>query len=483
MNDTYITLFIIGALLVGGVVGYVLTPQETIIGLSETEVSARVSTAVDDVTTQKDAEIVILEKRIENLQSGTDDEVEDEVDEANIFEYIVDGLYLNTLLEGTYSDREVKDLFDGEIKFDGDNYDAEETLIIKDIKLLANGDDFEGNIYMTALEGAIEYKLTFENSLNTSLINEDETLEFNFLGDSYEVSEWDSDTITLTKGEKHKLLVGESITIGDKEVVFNGIDSTGEQASMTIGGEDRVFEKDDVKTVNDLEIKMETIFDGSELGQSYINIVVGEDIEVEIQDSNKYIEDSIWNWKISSNSIGIILNEAFTEVDLDNDEKFQAIGVGEEICLPNGYECLTFNGMDSYDTEEYNLELDTKSGLEYVEINGEFQSGTSDYSRVYVNATGIYSDEDLELINKTEIELGDTDSVLIINATGLFFEDFEVNFDLNVTNIGTGDENYFTDFGVLIEDVEDAVDSQEFTIFVPEDGRIEGSITISQISA
>ena len=41
--------------------------------------------------------------------------------------------------------------------------------------------------------------------------------------------------------------------------------------------------------------------------------------------------------------------------------------------------------MIEEDTEEYNLELDEKSGVEYVRIDGNFESGTSDYDRIYVN--------------------------------------------------------------------------------------------------
>jgi len=129
------------------------------------------------------------------------------------------------------------------------------------------------------------------------------------------------------------------------------------------------------------------------------------------------------------------------------------------------------------DTEEYNLELDEKSSVEYVRIDGNFESGTSDYDRIYVNVSDYkIFDRDLDEITGT-IELGDTDSKLITNVTGLFFEDFNVNYALDESNIGTGDEDYLTDFGVLVINPEDSVEDNEFNIFVPEK-QLEGSISL-----
>jgi len=399
------------------------------------------------------------------------------VEESTIYEkigYLIDELFLSVgLTEETYSDREIN-LFDGEVEFVGDDYDAEETLILKDIKLMANENDYEGNVYMTLLEGAVEYKLVFENDLNTSLIDEDDTLEFEFLGMNYEISNWDDTEVTLTKGSEEKLLVGETITIDGKEVSLFAIDESGEKASITVGDEEKVFVEGQTKTVNDLEIKVDTIFDSETA--SYVRLVVGEEVETTIETTDEYEEDSAWNYVITANTIGIILVEEHSEVDLDGDEEFQAFAKGEVFYLPNEYLGIVFNGMLETDTEEYNLELDEKSSVEYVRVDGNFESGTSDYDRVYVNVSGIY-DRDLELIHATEIELADTDSKLIIDSEWLYFEDFEVKYALDESNVGTSDEDYLTDFGVLVMNPEDSVEDNEFNIFVPEE-KLEGSISL-----
>ena len=162
--------------------------------LSPSEVNSEVNSAVNNATSAKDSQIAILQQQIlDSRNQTTETEIEGEVDV--VYDgYLIDELYLSVPLnEDIFSDREIN-LFDGEVKFDGDNYDAEETLVLEKIVLKANENDYEGNVYMNVPSGAIEYKLTFDNELNTSLIDEDDTLEFNFLGVSYEVSNWNNDS-------------------------------------------------------------------------------------------------------------------------------------------------------------------------------------------------------------------------------------------------------------------------------------------------
>ena len=227
-------------------------------------------------------------------------------------------------------------------------------------------------------------------------------------------------------------------------------------------------------------MKLEYSNQATNFGVGRAKIIVAEDIENEVFDGEEYEEDSAWEWVISPNSIGLILVEDFTEVDPDGDEEFSAIGADEKLCLPNDYKCVIFNGMSEEDTEEYSLELDDRDGPK-VRIEGNFQKGTKDYDRIYVNVTGIY-DRDLELIAVDEIELADTDSVLDISTGDLVFEDFTVNMDLddaeaNTNDLNSEDEDWLTDFGLLIVNPEDSAEDQEFSVFVPEE-RLEGSITL-----
>jgi len=347
------------------------------------DLETKIENAVRDAITIKDLKIENLEKLIEGYTNVTEET--DETEEIELKGYLVDELYLETGFNDTYSDRELN-LFDGEIDFDGKDYDAEETLILKDIRLLANENDFEGNVYMTVPEGAIEYKFEFEDDLNTSEITDEETLEFNFLGKEVEISAWDNDEITIFMGTEMLVDEGEIvefesykivlISVTDNSVYLSVEDSSGEL-------ETKIIDEDKTRTVNGLKIRVDDVFSSGT--KSFAELVVGNDLHLEVTDGEEYEEDSIWNWKISANSIGIVLNEDFTEVDSDGDEDFPAVGVGEKLCLPNEYVCVLFNGIVEVDSEEYTFELDTKKTLEYVRVEGSFQSGIENYDRIYIN--------------------------------------------------------------------------------------------------
>jgi len=73
--------------------------------------------------------------------------------------------------------------------------------------------------------------------------------------------------------------------------------------------------------------------------------------------------------------------------------------------------------------------------------------------------------------------LGDTDLVLDMSTGDIVIENFEVNLDLNVTNVGTGDENFLTDYGILVDNIEDSIENQEFRITVPQE-KLEASVSL-----
>ena len=417
-----------------------------------------------------------LNEQIVALQTATE-EIEFEAEaEAEVSGYLLDELYLGVaFLKDIFSDREL-DLFDGEVEFDGEYYDAKETFTLEGFRLLANENDFDGNVYLTVPEEAVSYSLVFESELNTSEIEVDETLSFSFLGKEYEVSSWEGDEITLTSGVSHYLEQGESVEVKGLTVTLVSVYS--EKVHVTVGDEERRIYEGDTARINGLEIFVKEI-DLQQWVEGYkqATLVIGNDVESELESGDEYAEDSPWEWVInaSSNTIGLVLIEDFTEVDEDGDEEFSAIGVGESLCLPEEYVCLRFDGMLEEDSEDYTFELDDRDGLK-VRIDGNFISGVEDYNRVYVNTTGIY-DRDSVLINKNTIELGDTDSELVINATHLTIEDFNVNYALTESNVGDDDEDYLTNYGISVVNPEDSAKDNEYSISVPRE-QLEGTVSL-----
>jgi len=460
-NFNWAQFFVVGiiALVIGGVFGSYLFPNEI---EKECETCQECPTINQ---TQGECETCL---KCEVIDNGTPNEVIKFIGEG----YTIDNLYLNTKLMDILSDKELN-LFDGKVNFDGKDYDAEETLILKDIELKTNEEDFNENVYLTLPKNSIGYLLTFSSNLNTSKINKDETLEFNFLGMDYEVSNWNTNKVTLTKGIEHTMKPGETIVIDGKNVTLEFV--TDDEAYLNVDGQSRSIGEDSTKSLNGLEIQVKDVFSSESYSVAIIR--VGEDLETEIEDGEEYTENSIWEYVINSNSIGIILKEDFKE--LNDREGFDVLDIDETLCLPNDYLCVKYNGLSDENFEDYSFELE--GGIIIVE--GKFTSGLKDYDEIFINGTNglIYEDDDQTLIITEDIFLGDSKLNLTTDGTGVYIDDLKIAIGLDSILVGIKElnstkDNYRTDYGIVIENPEDNIEDYKVSISIPEE-KLEGSIS------
>ena len=495
MNDfNWSQFWVVGiiALLAGGAFTFYFF-QKAPTGLNDEEVQAIVDNAVASTIEGKDIEIAELKSTLSNLENVTGTTVgeggEIIVTEKATVGYLIDELFLEYLLFDELSDREIS-LFDGEVDFDGSDYDAEESLILNGLELRANDNDFEGDVYLTIPRDSISYQFVIETSLDTSKIGvDDETLTFDFLGNEVEISEWDLDTVTFTQGTEHFMTEGESVTFNDKEIVLEYVLKNA--VYVTVDGIGKKIDEGKTGRINIVEIKVdEVLYTGDSTRENKAVIVLGDEVEFEVSDGEEYEDDSIWVWHISENSIGLVLDEEFVELD----EEFSARSKNDEICLPNNYVCIIYNGVEE-DEEKYTFDIYERDEIEYVRVKGNFLSGINDYDTIYIGNNG--TDDGIDgiferdgskflLINATTIELGDTESVLIFDGTDIVIEDFRVDMLLESLEVynrtewinkSSEDEDYRTLHGILVNNPEDSVKDNEFTITVPEE-KLEGSITV-----
>ncbi len=474
MSDIkWMPVFIIGiiALVIGGFIGGIAFPKEIekdCPGLNQT-----------DCPTVNETDCPECEAYPE---CKTDEEIEEEAMITG--GYLMDGLFLETTFNETLSDREIY-LFDGEVEFGGKDYDAEEIFTIANIELRAN-EDFEENVYLTIPEKGFVYEFSLE-SLNTSLIGDndhkEETLVFNLLGKEVEISEWDIDKVKFSMGSSHYLKEGESIVVNNKNITLYIVFD--DKVYVTVGDEDRSIGKGETARVGDLEIFVKEIdYQSYQDGYKQAILIIGTDVESTISTGDEYEEDSIWEWVITPNSIGLTLIEEFTELD----EDFNALAPEEKICLPNDYVCVRYNGLIGEDTEKYTF----KSDGEFIKIKGKFLKDTTEYDEIYIYSNGsIYEDNEYD----SESYIGEEvivikrygenpDSVLQTSGGVITIEDFEVNFDLNdvwtnALNISNKDENYRTNYGILIENPKDNLEDNEVRLEIPKE-KLEGIITVKK---
>ena len=422
------------------------------------DVTADNQAAVDEATKLKEDEIARLNQVIADYA-----EVEKEVAKEDAG-YIIDEIGIGDNFAETLSDREVSKLFDSKIKFDGDSYDAEETVSLTG-DVLANEEDYKGEVYLNLEEGAVEYSYEVSNQLDTSDITEDETLVFNFLGQEVEVSEWDVDKITFTKGNELFLKEGESTMVGDKPVIVKIVNDN--YAYVQVGVDSRKVEEGDVEEIGGLEVEAKEVLDDEE-GDDYVVMKFAEEVLVEVEDGDEYDLDDKWTWVVEPNKLGLVLDAEYNDLDDDN----KPLKAGDKVCLPNNYVCFKYNGL--LNNEFTQITIDDDNDYD-AELRGDFIKGTDDYSRVYVNASGFY-DEDDKLIHVSELLIDNTEDDIKVKIVGTKLEIGDVEIPLALDGIKVGgddissfDETYVTDYGFYIKDHENSVDDNKFSIDVPKD--------------
>ena len=433
--------------------------------------------ALADQAQQFSEQIAAKDGIIANLTTQVSEKVQEKTEEVKeALGYLIDGIYLeNTTVSNLLSDREVSKLLDTKVEFDGEDYDIEESINLTKMQVKANKDDFDGDAYLIIPEGSVEYNVLLDSDLNTSLISDDTPLEFSFLGKDVKITEWDNDRVTFTQGKQVFLKEGESaegVTL--TAVLDNAV-------YVQVGDESKKIGKGSIGKFNDLEVKVEdTVYQAWEGGLQSAELTISNDVKETVDSGDEYADSSIWKYKISPHSIGLILSEEYTELR----DELKPLSVDEKVCLPNEYICVKFNGVADEKTEAIDFDLDTKYEVNYTVVEGNFQKEMDDYDKLYINSTGsiFYRNEskDFALLGR-EVRVGNFDTFLNTTTGEIVIGNFTVNLDLNVSTADgkslTGDTDYRTDFGILVSNPKDSIDDQEWSIVVPEE-KLEASITV-----
>ena len=412
---------------------------------------------------------------------------DEELEEESIITggYLEDGLLLGD--EFDWEKYRKLNLFNDEVEFAGDDYDAEEIFTLTGLTLRTDVDEFEGYDYLTMQNaGAFEYTFKLKSNLNTSLINDGETLVLDLLGKEVEISEWKTNEITFTQGEEYSLSKGESVIVEGKNITLEFVSSDAAYVSVEGIGKDseKIDEITEIWKFEGIEIKVkEVLSSGYAGGYEQATLIIGTNIETTVLNEEEYTEDSIWEWVITSDSIGLTLREEFTE--LNDDSNFNVLAPGKTICLPNDYICVLYGGLDNEVEEEYKLEFDNTK--DFVKIEGKGNSklfvDNEEEDKIYIERTTgiVYTDNDntSDEIDPSEIQFGYADFSLIVNETDITIYDFRVSLDLDTTNVGCSNVDYKTNYGIFIEDLETSCEEKEFEITIPEK-QLEGSIIVKK---
>jgi len=465
---------------------------------SDDEISALELQAAEEAATQanleKDLEIAILRAE---LVAKEEIEIAEAIEEEKIsLGYILDELFLGgTFIEDILSDRELITLFDGEVEFNGEDYDAEEVLVLNDLELDANNDDMEGNVYLTLKEGSIKYLFTFEGLDVSEIGEDDEYLTFNLLGKEVSISSWNDDSIVFSQGVEYFMTEGETLTVDGSVVELNLV--MDDSVYVIVDGIGGKIDEGETKTINGIDVKAnEVLYSQKETVTGKAELLIGEEVEIEANNGEEYAKDSPFEWYIDGDSatIGVILAEDFDELD----EDFNALGVEGKLCLPNDYVCLVYDGSVGEDSRDYKIEGDD----EETEIYGDFiindrdscddilirynVSGDNKYT-LWDEENDYENDDDAKILGSIELEDSeytlsvdeDTGAITFVNVDTTY--NIVIPFDVSsITMDGSSidkDYDYVSDYGVIVSNTEEIDEDLEVSISVPEE-QIEYTATL-----
>jgi hypothetical protein len=393
--------------------------------------------------------------------------------------YLIDELAIGSKFNKTLSDKELN-LFDGEVEFDGDKYDFEEVLTLTDLEVLTNQEDEAEKMFLSIPENGVSYKVVFENSLNTTEIDEDDTLTFDLLGETVEVVDWQGTKVTFSQGFKTSMMEGATLDYNGNNVSIEVVGD--DYVYVKVGTEGAKVKEGDTKLIGAIEVKVnEVLYQGYSGGVKMVDLELGKEVELEIEDGDEYAKDSAWEWVVSSNSIGLNLVEAFNEYG--EDEEFLALETSMSLSLPKDFATVTFAGLSEEEMSKFTFESDTKQGQSFVKAKGAFTFGLEDYDRVYVNSTGIF-DEDLVLIHATKVEMDNTEFDLEVSGSFVVVDDlkFAMNFssmELATVDVSSVDNNMRTDFGTIVDEPENSLEDEKVSLSVPEE-KLEATVKVTR---
>ena len=427
----------------------------------------------DNIIATKDADITKMTTEIATLNQNLIDakgatkaisELAAEEDTSE-FKHLIDGYFIGDVINEDLSDRELS-LFDGEIEYDDEDYNADEYVIVGG-KFVANEDDMDSNVYMSFNKGDIMYSFVFEDTLD---FDSEESLKFNFLGEELEVTEWENDKITIKMADEMIIAEGDTISVDNNSVFLDMVME--DSIWVTVNEESEKIKEGDCKKIDNMEVCVSSIlYSEKNTRVSKAIVSIASDVEEEIESGDQYM-DSEWSWYINydSRTIGLVLSEDFEDLD----EDFKPLGTGDSLCLPNKYVCMEFAGLSNEDFSDIDFRYDLSD--DETKITGDFENGTEDVEEIIINSSGMYYEDDDDIIIKiTSVDLKDSDVILSYDGNNIALEDIIMPRNLSIVEINANvfDEEgtYRSVYGSIAE-LDDDLESNEdneVSVSIPEE--------------
>lgn len=276
-------------------------------------------------------------------------------------------------VKSVLTDNKIPSLFDGKLSWDDglssdDTFNVHEELLIGEMNLITNLLDDELESLALTNNKALEYRYVFEDILGTSRIGHEDadSLVINFLGEEVEISNLESDEVTFTKGTRHLLNKGDTLTLKGKTLVLESVFE--DKVYVSVEGESRRIRNGETARIQGIEVRLsETLYQGYAGGIEKASLVISEDIESTISDGDAYfgedLDDPKWVWSISNPGaeedgwIGV----RYDQKELDSDDDL--VYLGESYVFPKNFAQVSLTGVTDIEYEDFELSFDDSMDL------------------------------------------------------------------------------------------------------------------------
>ncbi|PIN80876.1 hypothetical protein COV13_02895 [Candidatus Woesearchaeota archaeon CG10_big_fil_rev_8_21_14_0_10_32_9] len=333
------------------------------------------------------------------------------------------------------TDTKLSGFKDTTTRFNDDDIDYHEQLELGatafEFQTSSDGEkDFANQVYAITDASAIEYRLYFDDYVNTSLVGSgtgEDYLEFALLGRQLTVTGVDADDygFTVEASSEHFLKQGQEVEVAGKTVTLERVGET--SVIVVVDGQRKVIASTGSATfdeADDFEVEVESIFYEQGATDNGANLKLGDSLTESAQsgqpaelfgEPDKTTEaDWLWSIDLSSETageqyVGIVNN--IDRTDLDSSEKERpALALGEELSFPNNYVSMQFYALETaYD--DYQTVT-----LEYVYQSIDLDD---DNTMTVSDGSGLILSADEQIFEVDGIE---TDTVYIVDNGAAAYE-------------------------------------------------------------
>jgi len=275
-------------------------------------------------------------------------------------------------VETTMTDAKISSLLDEKISWDdgdgSDDYDIHESIVIDgDMSVLTSFNDEDLTGVALSNNMALEYRYYFDDAIpiEASVAANADDLYLTILGQSYEVTNITSSTISVVTSEEMSVGIGESVTVQGKTFTVDDLAS----GSARINGV--TISEGNSKKIDGLQVEVDAdsiFYNDNFPEQASLTLKIGEDISKTYTNGDEYIgedeDDPLWTWTISDPTtaggyIGVSYNVNINDAD-DNEAEDTIKYAGAGYILPENFAKVKLDGLTDVDYEDVTVKFTTR---------------------------------------------------------------------------------------------------------------------------